>query len=91
VRVAFGDAEVINANDWQVFVAYKRLERDALLDAFTDSDFHLGGTDTKGYILGGSYGLAKNTYLTFRYLSADQISGPPLGIDVFQFDLNVRF
>ena len=91
VRAAFGDVELKKAHDWQVFVAYKRVERDALLDAFTDSDFHLGGTDTKGYILGGSYGLAKNTYLTFRYLSADQISGPPLGIDVFQFDLNVKF
>ena len=91
VRAAFGDVDLKKAHDWQVFVAYKRVERDAVLDAFTDSDFHLGGTDTKGYILGGSYGVAKNTYLTFRYLSADEISGPSLGIDVFQFDLNVKF
>lgn len=91
VRAAFGDVELKKVQDWQVFVAYKHVERDALLDAFTDSDFHLGGTDTKGYILGGSYGVAKNTYLTFRYMSADQISGLPLGIDVFQFDLNVKF
>ena len=27
---------------------------DAVLDAFTDSDFHLGGTDAKGYYLGGN-------------------------------------
>lgn len=91
LRAAFGDVEMKKLHDWQVFVAYKHVERDALLDAFTDSDFRLGGTDAKGYILGGSYGLAKNTYATFRYLSADSISGAPLSVDVFQFDLNVKF
>jgi hypothetical protein len=76
---------------WQVFTAYKYLERDAVLDAFTDSDFHLGGTDTKGWILGGSYGLQDNLWLRLRYLTADPIDGPPLGIDVLQFDLNAKF
>ena len=64
---------------------------DAVLDAFTDSDFHLGGTDTKGYILGGSFGIDKNTWFTMRWLSADPIDGPPLSIDVLQADLNARF
>ena len=91
LRAAFGDAEMKARHDWQVFAAYKRVERDAVLDAFTDSDFRLGGTDAKGYILGGTYGLGKNTSAGFRYLSGDSISGAPLSIDVFQFDLNVKF
>ena len=91
LRAAFGDAEMKSRHDWQVFAAYKRVERDAVLDAFTDSDFRLGGTDAKGYILGGTYGLGKNTSAGFRYLSGDSISGAPLSIDVFQFDLNVKF
>ena len=91
VRVAFGDADLKATHDWQVFAAYKRVERDALLDAFTDSDFRLGGTDARGVILGGSYGLGKNTSAGFRYFSGDSISGPPLSIDVFQFDLNLKF
>ena len=91
LRVAFGDAEIKALHDWQVFAAYKRVERDALLDAFTDSDFRLGGTDARGYILSGSYGLGKNTSAAFRYFSGDSISGAPLSIDVFQFDLNVKF
>ncbi len=91
LRVAFGDADLKALHDWQVFAAYKRIERDALLDAFTDSDFRLGGTDARGYILGGSYGLGKNTSAAFRYFSGDSISGAPLSIDVFQFDLNVKF
>jgi hypothetical protein len=62
-----------------------------VLDAFTDSDFHLGGTNAKGWILGGKYGLLENTYISARYLSADEIEGPPLGIDVLQLDLVSEF
>ena len=78
-------------SDWQFTTAYKYLERDAVLDAFTDSDFHLGGTDTKGWILGGSYGLGANAWLTLRWLSANEIDGAPLAIDILQVDVNAKF
>ncbi len=91
LQLALGEAEVKALHEWQVSAAYKRVERDALLDAYTDSDFRLGGTDARGYILGASYGVAKNTAVAFRYFSGDSISGPPLSIDVFQFDLNLKF
>ncbi len=91
VQLAFGSIEVKERHDWQVTAAYKRIERDALLDAFNDSDFRLGGTDARGYILGGSYGVAKNTSLSLRYFSGDSIAGPPLSIDVLQLDLNLKF
>ena len=91
VRVVLGDGELKKRGDWQTFAAFKRVERDAVLDAFTDSDFRLGGTDAKGYIIGASYGLAKNTAASLRIFSGDSISGAPLSIDVVQFDLNLRF
>ena len=62
-----------------------------MLDAFTDSDFHLGGTNAEGFFVGGAYGLYKNTWLAARWMSADEISGLPLSIDVFQLDLNATF
>jgi hypothetical protein len=72
-----------------------------VLDAYTDSDFYLGGTDTKGYFIGGFYGLDRNAWLRLRYLSGNEIHGPalgngtsvrlPLAIDVLQADFNVRF
>jgi Putative porin len=62
-----------------------------VLDAFTESDFHLGGTDAKGYRLSAKYGLSKNVWLRGNWLSATEIDGPPLAIDVFQFDLNAKF
>lgn len=90
-KLTVGMPEVKERNDWQVFGAYRNLEGDAVPDAFTDSDFHMGGTNTKGWILGGNYGLEHNTWLTLRYLAADEIDGPPLAIDVLQLDLNTRF
>jgi hypothetical protein len=61
------------------------------MDAFTDSDFHLGGTDASGYIFTLEYGLAPSTFARLRYLSANAIDGPPLGIDVTQLDVVGRF
>lgn len=90
-RVAVGMPTMLLKNDWQVFLAYRHLEADAVLDAFTDSDFHLGGTNNKGFILGAQYGLAKNAWLGARWLSSNQISGLPLAIDVFQLDFNTKF
>jgi hypothetical protein len=91
VSLNIGMPKVVQRNDWQVFGAYKRIEADAVLDAFTDSDFHLGGTDTKGWVLGASYGVDKNAWLTARWFSADEITGLPLATDVLLLDFNARF
>ncbi|HXZ24879.1 MAG TPA: putative porin [Nitrospiria bacterium] len=91
LKFTAGWPETDRPGRWQVFTAYKYLGRDAVLDAFTDPDFHLGGTDTRGWILGGSYGLQDNIWLRLRYLSADPIDGPPFGVDVLQLDLNAKF
>ncbi|HYA38420.1 MAG TPA: putative porin [Candidatus Methylomirabilis sp.] len=91
LKFTAGWPETDRPGRWQVFTAFRYLERDAVLDAFTDPDFHLGGTDTRGWILGGSYGLQDNVWLRLRYLTADPIDGPPLGVDVLQLDLNAKF
>ncbi|KPF49529.1 hypothetical protein D621_14820 [beta proteobacterium AAP51] len=91
LRASLGDAEVDAAGRWQAFLSYKHLERDAVLDAFTDSDLRGGGTDVKGFTLGGSYGLGRNSSLTLRWLSGDALSGAPLSLDSVQVDLLVRF
>ncbi len=77
--------------EWNAFAGYRYLESDAVLDAFTDSDFHLGGTNSKGYMLGGYYAFIDGVVLGGRWLSANEISGPPLAIDVLQVDLQVSF
>jgi hypothetical protein len=90
-RVALGASKLERSGQWQAFLGYKYIERDAVPDAFNDADFRLGGTDSRGYYLGAQYALARNTTLGMRWLSANAIDGPPLSIDVLQLDLNVRF
>lgn len=91
LKLGVGTAQIAKRNDWKIFGAYKRVEADAVLDAYTDADFHFGGTNAKGWILGASYGLDKNVWLTARWLSADEIVGPPLAIDVLMVDFNAKF
>lgn len=91
LKLSVGWPNSYERRSWQAFLSYRYLERDAVLDAFTDSDFHLGGTNSKGWLIGGSYGINDYTWLKLRYMSADEIDGPPLGIDVLQLDLNARF
>lgn len=91
VNTTFGNPQPRKRWEWNVSAGYKYLEPDAVPDAFTDSDFHLGGTNARGYIISGSLGLFNNTWVTGRWLSASEVYGPPLAIDVVQFDLNAGF
>jgi hypothetical protein len=91
IGMSVGYPKIENSGQWKVSFHYKYLEADAVVDAFTDSDFHLGGTNAKGWILGTEFGLMKNTWLTLRWLTSDEISGPPMAIDVLQVDINARF
>jgi hypothetical protein len=90
-RVTVGNKEVRHLWDWNVHAGYKYLESDATLDAFVDSDFGLGGTNLKGYFIGGNVGLSENVWATLRWMSANNIAGSPYAVDVLQVDLNARF
>ena len=76
---------------WDAYAGYRYLETDATLDALTDSDFHLGGTNAKGYYVGGSYSFVDGLSLGARWLSANEVSGAPFAIDVLQVDLTAAF
>lgn len=90
-RITVGNREIRHLWDWNVHAGYKYLESDATLDAFVDSDFGLGGTNLKGYFLGGNVGLSDNVWATMRWMSATNIAGIPYAVDVLQVDLNARF
>lgn len=89
--VTVGYPHVRGWGQWNASLFYKCLEADAALDAFVDSDFYLGGTNAKGWTLGGEFGLARNVWVRGRWFSADEVQGPPLAIDVLLLDLNARF
>ncbi|OZA13789.1 MAG: outer membrane receptor for ferric coprogen and ferric-rhodotorulic acid [Hydrogenophilales bacterium 17-62-8] len=91
MKLTVGYPKLVEQDEWQAFIGYRYVETDAVLDAFTDSDFHLGGTNAKGFMIGGQYAIYKNTWVAARWMSADEITGLPLAIDVFQLDLNAKF
>lgn len=91
LRATLGTKELRKRGQWNVLFAYKRIEPDAVLDSLSDSDFHLGGTNTKGYVFGGNFMIANNLRLTSRWLSANEVFGRPLSIDVLQMDLIASF
>lgn len=91
VKATVGNLVIHKRWDWNVTAAYKYLETDSTLDSINDSDFHLGGTNAKGYLLSGSLGVARDTFLSLRYFSSQVVSGPPDGNDVLQLDLQSSF
>jgi hypothetical protein len=80
-----GRHSVKELGDWQVFGGYRFLERDAVVDAFTDPNYHLGGTDQKGAYLGVNLGLGTNTSMILRYSAARAIDAAP------NFEINEWF
>jgi hypothetical protein len=101
-KIQVGASKVLRRGDWNVSMAYRYLGSDAVLDAFTSSDFGLGGTNSKGTIIGVNYGIEKNTWLSMRWMSSDLIdsmiptanglSAPTkFSTDLIQLDLNTRF
>jgi Putative porin len=90
-KLTFGDVSFERRNSWQGYVGYRHVESDAVVDAFTDADFHLGGTNATGYYLGATYAFERNSTIGVRWYSAKQITGLPLAIDVLQIDAIARF
>jgi hypothetical protein len=99
-RAGIGYPEFDVANAWKLSAGYRRLEGDSTLDLFTDSDFGLGGTDQKGFVIQGSWAPMKNLWLTGSWYSARTINlldittgttALPIDIDTFMLDLNVKF
>ena len=90
--ISFGDPTVLTFGAWRAVVGYRYLQRDAVIDGYTDSDFHyFGGTNARGYYLIGDVGLANRVWMRLRYLSANEIDGPIFGVDTLQIDMNTRF
>lgn len=101
-RIAVGHPDMLTPGNWNVSMTYRWLGSDAVLDAYTNSDFGLGGTNSKGYILGGSYGIYKNTWVSGRLMSSQLIdsmapkttsaaASSKFSVDLFQIELNSKF
>ena len=91
VNLNFGAPKLQKRWDWNASIGYRYVESDAVIDGFCDSDFGGGGTNLKGFTLGGGLGLSSRVWLAARWMSADSIAGPTYKEDIFQFDINAKF
>jgi hypothetical protein len=91
VNLRLGSPALEKRWDWAIDLNYRHVESDAVVDGFADSDFGGGGSNVQGYTLGGLLALSPDVNFGIRWMSANEIAGPPLKSDVLQIDLNSRF
>ena len=91
--LGFKYGKTSNLHDWDIGYMYKRLEKDAALGLLSDSDFGGGGTDAKGHVFKGSYGLAKGIAAKFTYFINDQniSTDDPIDFKRLQLDLSFKY
>jgi polyhydroxyalkanoate synthesis regulator phasin len=91
IQAKLGHGALQKRWDWDFGVAYRYVESDAVIDGFCDSDFGGGGTNLKGFSVGGNLSLSKSVFIGARWLSATGIAGPTYKSDIIQVDVNARF
>lgn len=87
----FGHQKVSELSQWQIQISNRKLEKNACLDIFPDSDFYGGKTGVKGYEIQLIMGLYKNTSLNLDYYNTKNMSGAVLEEKLMQADLNYKF
>jgi len=81
-----------DTGSWAVRYNYRKLEKDAVIGIFTDSDFRGGGTDAKGHELGGSYQVMKNgTFNVSYFINKIGLNNNETDFDRLQVDLQLKF
>jgi hypothetical protein len=90
-----GHTSMKRLGDWFLEYSYRKLEKDAWLDVFPDSDFYGGATNVKGHEAIFNFGLWKNIWLSFDYYNSRKISVlptlPKQRENLFQVDFNFKF
>lgn len=91
VGFSIGNPDVRNAWDWSLEYTYRKMERDAWLDIFPDSNFYGGKTDVKGHRAMLLFGLMKNTAFGFNYYNTQNITGKKKTENLWQGDFIFKF
>lgn len=96
VGAKIGNFKVKKTGDWQLSWEQRRLERDAFLDVFPDSDVYGGHTGVNGQSLSFTIGLRQNVKASIKNIQSDLIdekldTGYSGSQDLWQFDVNVKF
>lgn len=88
VGLSYGKAKA--PGTWSLGYNYRDLEADAVVGAFSDSDFIGGGTNGKGHKFGFEYALAKNFTTGVTYLMNEK-GNAETDYNRLQVDLQLKF
>ncbi len=98
LRLVVGNELLAEPGAWQMLLALRRFERDAWLDAFTDTTWNGGGTNYSGWSLGARYAFDRNAYVGLRWTStrnlsdgSNDLSSAPFKLNTLQVDVNAGF
>lgn len=91
LALRIGNPKFEKAGDWQASFGYRYVGSDAVIDGFNDQEFGGGGTNVEGFTIGASVALSPRVRLGLKWMSANEIAGPPLKSDIIQFDLHAKF
>ncbi len=82
-KLTVGADRIERRGQWQGTLAFRRMERDAWVDAFTDTTWNLGGTNYQGWSIGSQYGVGPRTSLGLRWTSTRNLPDSTLyeGVD----------
>lgn len=87
--VGFTVGKAKDKGSWELSYDWRDVQRDAVVDAFNDSDFANGQTGHHGHALGAKYQVAKNMQAGAAYLMAVNDAGDD--VNTLQLDLNFKF
>jgi len=81
-----------NPGSWKLAYDYRELEADAVMGAFTNSDFAGGGTDAKGHRFAGAYQVSRAAQLAATlYVNEKGIKDGDEGVDYIRLQVDMRF
>ena len=89
--VKLGQRKVQDAGQWQLRWSLRRLEKDAWLDNYPDSDFYGGSVGVKGTETMLALGLMRDFALELDYYQTAPIGGSLKSERLFQADINLKF
>ena len=87
----FGQRQAEEAGRWQFRFSQRRLEADAWLDTYPDSDFYGGSTGVEGSEALLTLGVAHGMAVEADYYAAKRISDFSKKEHLLQLDLNLKF
>ena len=77
--------------DYDMKIIYRVVQTEAVFDVISDSDFHDGRSNARGFKAEGSFGLAKGVKLRFAYFDTQEERGTQRDHEKFQADLKFKF